>query len=48
MGIERFTSGSKKGVYRLTLDDAATIALCVWHPDENFWPVTPPLIRTTR
>ncbi|HZD99989.1 MAG TPA: aminoglycoside phosphotransferase, partial [Micromonosporaceae bacterium] len=42
VGIERFTSGSKKGVYRLTLDDAATIALYVWHPDENFWPVAPP------
>jgi hypothetical protein len=40
--IERFTSGSKKGVYRLTLDDAATIALYVWHPDENYWPVAPP------
>jgi hypothetical protein len=40
--IERFTGGSKKGVYRLTLDDAATIALYVWHPDENFWPVAPP------
>jgi len=42
MDIERFTSGSKKGVYRLTLDDATTIALYVWHPDENFWPVAPP------
>jgi phosphotransferase family enzyme len=40
--IERFTGGSKKGVYRLTLDDGATIALYVWHPDENFWPVAPP------
>jgi hypothetical protein len=42
VGIERFTSGSKKGVYRLRLDDGATIALYVWHPDENFWPVAPP------
>ena len=40
--IERFTSGSKKGVYRLTFDDGSTIALYVWHPDENFWPVPPP------
>jgi hypothetical protein len=39
--IERFTSGSKKGVYRLTFDDRSTIALYVWHPDENFWPVPP-------
>jgi hypothetical protein len=40
--IERFTGGSKKGVYRLTLDDTSTVALYVWHPDENFWPVATP------
>ena len=40
--VERFTSGSKKGVYRLTFDDAASMALYVWHPDENFWPAAPP------
>jgi len=40
--VERFASGSKKGVYRLTLDDASSIALYVWHPDENFWPAAPP------
>jgi hypothetical protein len=27
--IERFTTGSNKGVYRLTLDDASTIVLYV-------------------
>ena len=39
--VERFTTGSKKGVYRLTLDDGSTIVLYVWHPDENFWPLPP-------
>lgn len=41
--VERFASGSKKGVYRLTFDDASSIALYVWHPDENFWPAAPPV-----
>lgn len=39
--IERSTGGTKKGVYRLTFDDGSTMALYVWHPDENFWPVPP-------
>ncbi|MFG1779825.1 phosphotransferase family protein [Micromonospora sp. NPDC049051] len=34
----RLTGGSKKGVYRLTLDDGSTAVAYVWHPDEDYWP----------
>ncbi len=36
--LRRLEGGTKKGVYRLTLDDATTAVLYVWHPDENYWP----------
>ncbi|GIG56958.1 aminoglycoside phosphotransferase [Longispora fulva] len=36
--VLRLRGGSKKGVYRLVLDDASTVVLYVWHPDENYWP----------
>lgn len=36
--VTRLTGGSKKGVYRLTLDDGGSAILYVWGADENFWP----------
>ncbi|MGY0231830.1 phosphotransferase family protein [Longispora urticae] len=36
--VDRLRGGSKKGVYRLTLDDASTVVLYVWAPAENYWP----------
>ena len=36
--LARVDVASKKGVYRLTLDDATSAILYVWHPDENYWP----------
>ena len=38
--IDRLTGGTKKGVYRLTLDDGATSVLYAWNDDENYWPTT--------
>src|SRR5690348_8974093 len=37
-GLTRLRGGSKKGVYRLTLDDGSTAILYVWDPAENYWP----------
>jgi hypothetical protein len=36
--LSRLAGGSKKGVYRLTLDDGATAVLYVWSDAENYWP----------
>ena len=36
--VDRLSGGSKKGVYRLGLDDRATVILYVWSRDENYWP----------
>nr|WP_203690439.1 aminoglycoside phosphotransferase family protein [Catellatospora coxensis] len=36
--VVRLTGGSKKGVYRLTLDDGGSVILYVWGADENYWP----------
>ena len=36
--LDRLTGGSKKGVYRLSLDDQTTAILYVWSADENYWP----------
>lgn len=38
VGAVRLAGGSKKGVYRLTLDDGGTAILYVWGADENYWP----------
>lgn len=38
--ITRLTGGTKKGVYRLTLDDESTMILYVWSADENYWPAS--------
>lgn len=37
-GVERLTGGSRKGVYRLTLDDAGTAVAYLWEASENYWP----------
>ncbi|WP_328499023.1 aminoglycoside phosphotransferase family protein [Streptomyces sp. NBC_00414] len=37
-GIERVAGGSKKGVYRLVMDDATTAIAYLWANDENYWP----------
>jgi hypothetical protein len=36
--VARLGGGSKKGVYRLTLDEGATTILYVWSAEENYWP----------
>ncbi|MFE0509455.1 phosphotransferase [Streptomyces sp. NPDC058964] len=35
--VTRLRGGSKKGVYRLTFDDATTAVAYVWSPDEDYW-----------
>lgn len=40
-GLDRLTGGSKKGVYRLRLDDQTTVILYVWAAGENYWPPAP-------
>lgn len=42
--LDRLTGGSKKGVYRLALDDGTTAVLYRWSPAENFWPASPPTV----
>ncbi|MFF4196804.1 phosphotransferase family protein [Nonomuraea sp. NPDC001831] len=39
--LDRLTGGSKKGVYRLRLDDATSVILYVWAEAENYWPPSP-------
>ncbi|MCX4390688.1 aminoglycoside phosphotransferase family protein [Micromonospora peucetia] len=38
LSVERLTGGTKKGVYRLTLDDGSSGIAYVWHPAEDYWP----------
>jgi hypothetical protein len=40
-GVERVAGGTRKGVYRLTMDDATTAIAYLWEDSENFWPQTP-------
>ncbi|MFF6786035.1 phosphotransferase [Streptomyces sp. NPDC012510] len=35
--VSRLRGGSKKGVYRLVLDDGGTAVAYVWSPDEDYW-----------
>ncbi|MEU8688295.1 phosphotransferase [Streptomyces sp. NPDC048665] len=35
--VTRLRGGSKKGVYRLRLDDGGTAVAYVWAPDEDYW-----------
>lgn len=39
--LDRLTGGSKKGVYRLRLDDQSTVVLYLWATAENYWPPAP-------
>jgi len=39
--LDRLAGGSKKGVYRLRLDDQTTAILYVWAAGENYWPPSP-------
>jgi len=36
--VERVAGGTKKGVYRLTMDDATTAIAYLWDDAENYWP----------
>ena len=38
--LTRLTGGTKKGVYRLELDDRTTAIVYVWSADENYWPAS--------
>ncbi len=38
--LERLTGGTKKGVYRLGLDDGDSVILYVWAAGETYWPVS--------
>ncbi|MGI5506145.1 phosphotransferase family protein [Lentzea sp. CA-135723] len=40
--VARLHGGSKKGVYRLTLDDGTTGVAYVWRADEDYWPAHEP------
>lgn len=37
-GVERIAGGTKKGVYRLVMDDATTAVAYLWDDAENYWP----------
>lgn len=37
-GVERLAGGSKKGVYRLVMDDGTTAIGYLWAREENYWP----------
>ncbi|BCJ62322.1 phosphotransferase family protein [Micromonospora endophytica] len=41
LALDRLAGGSKKGVYRLRLDDQTTVILYVWSAEENYWPPSP-------
>lgn len=36
--VDRLRGASKKGVYRLRLDDGSAVICYVWAADENYWP----------
>ncbi|MES4901041.1 MULTISPECIES: phosphotransferase [unclassified Streptomyces] len=36
--VERLAGGSRKGVYRLTMDDSTTAIAYLWEESENYWP----------
>lgn len=35
--VDRLLDGTKKGVYRVTLDDATSAIVYVWNADEDYW-----------
>ncbi|MFE7901402.1 hypothetical protein ACFU3E_28645 [Streptomyces sp. NPDC057424] len=36
-GVQRLRGGTRKGVYRLILDDGSTAIAYVWSADEDYW-----------
>jgi hypothetical protein len=38
ISVQRLRGGSKKGVYRLTLDNNTTSIVYLWNADEDYWP----------
>ncbi|WP_026119121.1 phosphotransferase family protein [Nocardiopsis ganjiahuensis] len=38
VGVERLRGGTKKGVYRLELDQGSSVVAYVWSGAENYWP----------
>ncbi|WP_460758103.1 phosphotransferase family protein [Nocardiopsis oceani] len=40
-GVERLRGGTKKGVYRLHLNEGPAVVAYVWSAAENFWPERP-------
>jgi hypothetical protein len=40
-GVMRLAGGTTKGVYRLTVDDGATVIAYLWEASENYWPQAP-------
>ncbi len=40
IGLTRLSGGTRKGAYRLLLDDDSTAIVYVWNDAENFWPGT--------
>lgn len=42
LGVERLAGGSKKGAYRLTMDDGGTVLAYVWDDAEDYWQGTLP------
>jgi Phosphotransferase enzyme family len=39
--VTRLAGGTTKGVYRLTIDDGATVIVYLWGDSENYWPQAP-------
>ena len=37
LGVERLAGGSKKGAYRLTMDDGGTALVYAWDDSEDYW-----------
>jgi hypothetical protein len=37
LSVERLAGGSKKGAYRLTMDDGGTVLVYVWDGSEDYW-----------
>ena len=35
--VERLAGGSKKGAYRLTMDDGGTVLVYAWDDSEDYW-----------
>jgi hypothetical protein len=35
--VERLSGGSKKGAYRVTVDDGSTVVIYVWNAAEDYW-----------